>query len=76
METKSKRSYEKHLVHCPNCGKDVLDHMTQCPFCKGPLKPSGYDPKDAESLKKIKRVLTILLSVIAVIVFILLVINK
>jgi len=36
---------EKHIVSCPHCGKDVLDHMKECPFCKGELKPTCYDPR-------------------------------
>ena len=25
---------EKHTLPCPHCGRDVLDHMKVCPFCK------------------------------------------
>jgi hypothetical protein len=60
-------NYEKHLVPCSNCGRDVLDHMTQCPFCKKPLSPLAYKPIDPDKLKKVKLVLTIILGVIAVI---------
>jgi len=37
-----KTNWEKHLRPCPHCGKDVLDHMTQCPFCKEEISPLGY----------------------------------
>lgn len=40
-------SYKKHLVPCPTCQKDVLDHMEVCPFCKAQISPkspgSGLD---------------------------------
>lgn len=50
---------DKHTVVCPHCGKQVLDHMTQCPFCKGTLTPGGRKPLDQEKLKRIKRILSI-----------------
>ena len=48
-----------HIVGCPHCGRQVLDHMTQCPYCKGALVPQGYRPVDPEKYKKIKLVCTI-----------------
>ena len=68
---KSMTNLEKHLVKCPSCGKDVLDHMTECPFCHAELTPSNYTTLDPEKQKKIKRILTIVLMIIAVVVFLL-----
>ena len=45
---------ESHIVLCPHCGKNVLDHMTKCPHCNGVLVPKGYKPVDPEKFKKIK----------------------
>ena len=50
---------EKHKVPCPHCGRDVLDHMTECPFCHGALTPGGRAPLDPARLKRLKRVLNI-----------------
>lgn len=68
---KSVTNFEKHLVKCPSCGKDVLDHMTECPFCHAKLSPSNYTAIDSEKQKKIKRILTIIGMIIAVILFLL-----
>jgi len=64
-------NFEKHLVKCPSCGKDVLDHMTECPFCHAKLSPSRYTTLDPEKQKKIKRILTIIGMIIALIIFLL-----
>lgn len=48
---------EKHTVICPHCGKNALDHMTECPHCKGKLTPRGYQPMEEGRLKKIRTVL-------------------
>ena len=50
---------EKHKVPCPHCGREVLDHMTQCPFCKGELTPGGRRPLDQEKLRRVRRILNI-----------------
>ena len=68
---KSVTNLEKHLVKCPSCGKDVLDHMTECPFCHAKLSPSNYSSLDPDKQKKIKRILTIILMIIAIILFLL-----
>lgn len=62
---KTKSGFEKHLVPCPNCGRDILDHMTQCPFCKAEVTPSAYQPADPEKLKKVRLYLTIALCIVA-----------
>lgn len=46
---------KKHIVRCPHCGAEALDHMTECPKCKGPLKPAGY----REMNPRVKRILKI-----------------
>ena len=51
---KRRARVEKHVVVCPHCGKNVLDHMSECPYCKGALVPSGYKPVDPEKFRKIK----------------------
>ena len=64
-------NYEKHIVKCPNCGKDVLDHMTQCPSCKSSLEPQNYKSMDDSRIRKIRMILTIILfAVVAVILII------
>ena len=64
--------WEKHLVKCPHCKKDVLDHMTQCPFCHGELTKS--DRFDPSTLKKIRFWLHVIFYgiAIAIVVFLLL----
>lgn len=55
MEKKrSRTAFEKHTVDCPHCGKAVLDHMTQCPFCSGALEPAGYRPMDDKKRRRVK----------------------
>lgn len=67
---KTKHSLLKgHLVPCPQCGKDVLDHMTECPFCHASIKPTAYSPMDPAQIKKIRRTLTIIGMIIALLVF-------
>lgn len=68
---KSMTNLEKHLVKCPSCGKDVLDHMTECPFCHAELSPTNYTSLDPVKQKKIRRVLTIIGMIIALIVYLL-----
>lgn len=51
---KQEARMRRHVVPCPHCGKEVLDHMTECPFCKGVLVPAGYQPVDEKKLKKIR----------------------
>lgn len=53
-EEKHRARIERHVVVCPHCGKNVLDHMSECPYCKGVLVPSGYKPVDPVKFKKIK----------------------
>ena len=67
MEKKYSKSLQKHIVQCPHCGGDVLDHMTECIHCKGKLTPRGYTPAlDSTTEKRIKTILWIVLSIIAI----------
>ena len=36
-------NYKKHVIQCPHCGKDALDHMETCPHCEGALR-KAMDP--------------------------------
>lgn len=51
--------YRRHLVACPHCGKDVLDHMRECPFCHGALQPLNRGPWPEERIRRIRRILNI-----------------
>lgn len=56
-EKRKQRQQERlnrHIVTCPHCGKDVLDHMTKCPHCGGELTPLGYHPMQESTKKKLK----------------------
>ena len=65
-EERRKKRLQRHIVVCPHCDREVLDHMTQCPFCKGKLTPRGYTPiMDETTQRRVKRITTIGLSVIA-----------
>lgn len=68
------KSLQKHIVICPHCGAEALDHMTKCPECKGDLRPKGYRPIDRDSLRKFKRaawiVSLVLAAVIVVLIFV------
>lgn len=67
MTKKSKTGYEKHLTTCPHCKRDVLDHMLECPFCQGELKPY-YKPMETEKARRIRNFLTIGLMAIALVI--------
>ena len=64
-EKKRSASLQKHIVLCPHCGKEALDHMTKCPSCGGELSPRGYDPRNDEKLRPVRRVLMIMFGVLA-----------
>ncbi len=58
---KSVTGYEKHLVKCPSCGRDILDHMTACPFCKAPVAPAVFQPLGDRVTRRIRIILAIVL---------------
>ena len=63
---KQNERMRRHIVICPHCGKEVLDHMTECPHFKGELMPAGYRPPDEKTLRKVKRVCLIVGVIVAV----------
>jgi hypothetical protein len=67
---KSVTGYEKHIVQCTSCGKDILDHMAVCPFCKAPQSASAYTPSDEGKIRKTRLVLTIIFILIIAALFI------
>lgn len=45
--------YQKHLAICPQCRKEVLDHMETCPFCGFVLKKeSGMTPEEIKTTRR------------------------
>ena len=64
-EKRYSASLQKHLVSCPVCGKEVLDHMTRCHFCGEELTPRGYDSRNFEKLQPVRRALLIVFGVAA-----------
>jgi hypothetical protein len=61
----------------PHCGKDVLDHMTECPYCKGALESRYYTPRmDEQQQKKLKRTLSIIGFAIAAAIILFILIQK
>lgn len=67
---------EKHTIQCRYCQRDVLDHMTKCPFCEEALTPTGYKPMDEITKKQIKRITGIIGFAVAVLIVILILINR
>ena len=68
---------QKHVVTCPHCKKDVLDHMTKCPHCGGELTPLGYKPMAEKTKKKLMIAgYTVGIAVAIVIVVLILVFKK
>lgn len=69
-ENTRKKSLQRHIVECPHCGKEVLDHMTVCVHCNGKLVPKGYSPMmDDETKKKVRFIVGAVLAVLAVVIF-------
>ncbi|HEY8421938.1 MAG TPA: hypothetical protein VIL05_09400 [Thermoclostridium sp.] len=54
------KGFERYLEPCPNCGKDILYHMTRCPYCNKEVTLKYYKPMDPEKAKKIKLVLAVI----------------
>lgn len=65
-----KKSTAKHIVKCPHCGKDVLDHMKECPFCKEKLEPKYANTMDKKTQKRIKIITNVIGFTIAVIIIV------
>lgn len=64
------------MVVCPHCGKNVLDHMKACPFCKNTLTPSGYQGMTEEAIKRTRKKLNFIGIIVAVIALIWMLLNK
>ena len=56
--------WEKHVVKCPHCGKDALDHMTACPHCGGELEPASKQ-LDPAKMKKVRFWVSLVLYAVA-----------
>ncbi len=70
-----KESTKKHIVSCPACGKDVLDHMTECPFCHGSLTPKGYAGPQSENYEVIRKWMRIGFIAVAVVAAVFMIAN-
>lgn len=66
----------RHVVQCPECGKDVLDHMTKCPYCNAELKSAYYNTDKIDSPGRMKFKLLFLIITIAVIMIAAFIKNK
>jgi uncharacterized membrane protein YvbJ len=56
---------EKHIVKCPHCGKDMLDHMSECPSCHEKIEHK-YSPMDEVRLKRVKMITNVVGAIIAI----------
>ena len=55
---KQQERLNKHIVQCPHCGKDVLDHMTKCHHCGGELTPQGYYQPMSDKRRKTVKIIS------------------
>ena len=67
---------QSHVVVCPHCNKNVLDHMTKCPYCGGELTPANYRSMSAEKRAAIKKVTYAIGAIVAVAVIVLIFVFK
>jgi len=54
------KSIQRHLVKCPHCGQDALDHMSVCPVCEGVLQPLMREARSDEQLRNTKNTLRVI----------------
>ncbi len=73
---KRRANMRKHVVICPHCGKEALDHMTECPFCRGALIPTGYRAPDRAKLKKIRTATFAIGTVVAIALIVLILVKR
>ncbi|NLX76743.1 MAG: hypothetical protein GXZ01_05115 [Clostridiaceae bacterium] len=64
------KKFERYLVPCPNCGKDILYHMTQCPFCKSEVTTEYYKPMNPDTARRIKLALAVIGFIIVIILLV------
>ena len=62
---------KSHILPCEHCGKDVLDHMTKCPFCGGTLTPPAYRSMSPEKRRAVKKITYAVGTAVAIVVIIL-----
>jgi predicted amidophosphoribosyltransferase len=65
-------NYKKHVVSCPQCNKDVLDHMDVCPHCGKQLRKQF----DEEKLKRFRRIANIVGFAICAVLLVLILANR
>ena len=65
-EERIRKDLERHTVSCPHCGEPVLDHLKECPRCKGKLTPKAYEPLSDEKIKKIRTITYSIGAVVAI----------
>ena len=70
MKKEKEPSYKKHIIQCPSCQKDILDHMNECPYCKEPIKGT-YKEINPKTKKTIRIILWVVLGAVAVTLIIL-----
>lgn len=63
-------SYERHIVQCPVCGKDILDHMMVCPHCKAEITIGGVKPMSQDTVQKVKTIALIVGIIIALVIIV------
>lgn len=73
---KHRQNFERHLVPCPHCGEQVLDHMTKCPKCGGELVPKGYRPMNEKTMKIVKGVLYTVCIAAAIVIVVVIMMNR
>ena len=69
-------SYERHIVQCPVCGKDILDHMNVCPFCKTEIEIGGMKPISEATIKRVRIIALIVGVIIAIAIIVPILLGK
>lgn len=62
------KKFERYLEPCPNCGREILYHMKECPFCHKEVPQKYYSPIAPEKARRIRLVLGVIGFVIALII--------
>lgn len=62
----------KHIVPCPHCGEDMLDHMKSCPHCKKEVTFAwSREPRSPDKIKATRKYLYVV-SAVVIIIFVVL----